>query len=144
MRRIASANFHVLEDDLEDDDGGRQLTADREEMKSLQLVGWSNLTIANDSAYHMDNNLLLLWQRQRCSVACNFLDDMIPDIDISNDPNTFFKQLTTDGGVKVCDLISILTNKKLKNVHSKSSRKRSINTHHQALQNFTVYVQANA
>ena len=51
MRRIASANFHVLEDDLEDDDGGRQLTADREEMKSLQLVGLSNTTIANDSAY---------------------------------------------------------------------------------------------
>ena len=69
---------------------------------------------------------------------------MIPDIDISNDPNTFFKQLTTDGGVKLCDLISVLTKKKLKNVHSKSSRKRSINTHHQALQNFTVYVQANA
>ena len=37
MRRIESANFHVLEDDF-DDDGPRQLTADREEMKSLELA----------------------------------------------------------------------------------------------------------
>ena len=67
---------------------------------------------------------------------------MLSEVDLYNNPEVFFQSITEDGGVILCDLVSLLIKKKIKSVHRKSARK-SINRDHQVMQNFNTYVSHN-